>query len=241
VGARAFVVVTSRRSRWRAYLLLSRVSNLPTVWTNVLAGTLVASVTPDWRATVMTAAAMSLFYTGGMFLNDAFDEAVDRVERPERPLPAGDVGRVEVFGLGAALLAAGLALLPFDRTVWLWGFALAAAILLYDLRHKGVRYAPLVMGLCRGLVYCVAAAAASRVTLAVLGSAAVMMSYVSGLTIVAKLAGPRARWLVPLLIAAISLVDAAVIAIASSSPQLAWLALLGFPATLALQRVVPGD
>jgi hypothetical protein len=29
-----------RRPRWRAYLLLSRVSNLPTVWTNVLAGCL---------------------------------------------------------------------------------------------------------------------------------------------------------------------------------------------------------
>jgi 4-hydroxybenzoate polyprenyltransferase len=233
--------VTSHRPRWRSYLLLSRVSNLPTVWTNVLAGTVVASVTLDWRSTVTTAAAMSLFYTGGMFLNDAFDETVDRVERPERPLPAGDVGRAEVFGLGAALLAAGLALLPFDRTVWLWGFGLGAAILLYDVRHKGVRYAPLVMGLCRGLVYCVAAAAASHVTVAVLVSAAVMISYVSGLTVVAKLAGPRARWLVPLLIAAISLVDAAVIAIASSSYQLAWLAALGFPATLAFQRVVPGD
>jgi 4-hydroxybenzoate polyprenyltransferase len=90
-------------------------------------------------------------------------------------------------------------------------------------------------------VYCVAAAAAGGVTLTALVSAAALVSYVSGLTVVAKLAGSRARWLVPVLIAGISLLDAAVIAIASWSYALALLAALGFPLTLALQRVVPGD
>jgi len=233
--------VTAHRPRWRAYLLLSRVSNLPTVWTNVLAGTVAASLAPEWRPTIVVAAAVSLFYTGGMFLNDAFDAAIDWAERPERPIPAGDVERWEVFALGGGLLAGGLLLLPRDGTVWILGFALVAAILLYDFRHKGARYAPLVMGLCRGLVYCVAAAAASDVTTAAIMGAAVMTLYVSGLTVVAKLAGHRARWLVPLLIAAISLVDAVVIAAVSSSYDLALLAAVAFPLTLALQRVVPGD
>jgi 4-hydroxybenzoate polyprenyltransferase len=58
---------------------------------------------------------------------------------------------------------------------------------------------------------------------------------------VAKLAGANARWLVPLLIAGISLVDAAFIAIVSGSQVLALLAALGFPLTLFLQRFVPGD
>jgi len=233
--------VSSHRPRWRAYLLLSRVSNLPTAWSNVLAGTVTASLASDWRPTLMVAVAVSLFYTGGMFLNDAFDAAIDRAERPERPIPAGNVDRGEVFAIGGGLLAGGLFLLPFDRRAWLFGFALVAAILLYDFRHKGVRYAPLVMGLCRGLVYCVAAAAAGGVTFAALVGAAVMTSYVSGLTVVAKRAGSRARWLVPVLIAAISLVDAVVIATVSWSYELALLAATGFPLTLALQRVVPGD
>jgi hypothetical protein len=68
-----------------------------------------------------------------------------------------------------------------------------------------------------------------------------MTSYVGGLTVVARLSGARARWLVPILIAAISLVDAVVIAAVSSSYGLALLAATGFPLTLALQRVVPGD
>jgi 4-hydroxybenzoate polyprenyltransferase len=222
-------------------MLLSRVSNLPTVWSNVLAGTMASSLAPDWAPALIVAAAAALFYTGGMFLNDAFDAAVDREERPERPIPAGDVDRREVLAIGGGLLGAGLLLLPLDRRVWLFGAALVGAIVFYDFRHKGVRYAPLVMGLCRGLVYCLAAAAAGGVTLAALIGAAIMTSYVSGLTVVARLAGARARWLVPILIAAISLVDAVVIAAVSSSYGLALLAATGFPLTLALQRVVPGD
>jgi 4-hydroxybenzoate polyprenyltransferase len=241
MGARPPHAVSWPRPRWRAYLLLSRVSNLPTVWSNVLAGTVTASLAWDWRLTLVVAVAMSLFYTGGMFLNDAFDAAIDRAERPERPIPAGNVERGEVFALGGALLAGGLFLLPRDRSVWLFGGALVVAILLYDFRHKGARYAPLVMGVCRGLVYCVAAAAAGSVTVAALIGATIMTSYVVGLTVVARHAGARARWLVPLLIAAISLVDAVVIATVSSSYGLALLAAAGFPLTLAMQRVVPGD
>ena len=30
---------------------------------------------------------LSLFYVGGMYLNDAFDAGVDALERPERPIP----------------------------------------------------------------------------------------------------------------------------------------------------------
>jgi hypothetical protein len=53
------------------------------------------------------------------------------------------------------------------------------------------------------------------------GIAAIVITvYVAALTVVARLAGPSARWLVPALIAAISLVDAAIIAI--SAPL--WLA-----------------
>jgi hypothetical protein len=41
--------------------------------------------------------AMSLFYTGGMYLNDAFDREFDARSRPERPIPAGQVSAQAVF------------------------------------------------------------------------------------------------------------------------------------------------
>jgi 4-hydroxybenzoate polyprenyltransferase len=235
----------ARRPRWRAYLLLARISNTPTVWSNVLAASTVAGaaaggpvLTPT---TVLVVLAASLFYTGGMFLNDAFDAAIDRVQRPERPIPRGDAGLGEVFGVGAVCLVLGLALLP-NSLSRLVGVALAAAILLYDYSHKSNPVAPIIMGACRALVYGVAAAAFDVVPTALVVGAIVMWVYVAGLTVVARMAGARARWLVPLLIAAISLVDAAFIVIAvPSNASLAAVAALGFPLTLLLQRWVPGD
>jgi hypothetical protein len=67
------------------------------------------------------------------------------------------------------------------------------------------------------------------------------ISYVASLTVVAKMAGPSARWLVPLLIAGISIVDAIFILVVSSSSALALAAASGFGLTLFLQRWVPGD
>lgn len=240
MGATADRVVRASRPRWRAYLLLARVSNLPTVWTNVLAGMalVVAFVPWDWYAWV--ALSVSLFYVGGMFLNDAFDAEIDSRERPERPIPANDVSRREAFIVGAGSLLLGVVMLP-RGTPQLLGLGLAAAIVLYDLRHKGERFAPLIMGLCRGLVYCVAAAAVSSVTTVVTAAALVLIAYVTALTVVAKFAGANARWLVPVLIAGISIVDAMVIVSVTGSLMLSSLAALGFPLTLLFQRVVPGD
>lgn len=236
--------MTSRRPRWRAYLLLARVSNLPTVWTNVLAGTTVAMAPLAGMRLVWLSAAVSLLYMGGMFLNDAFDRHVDAVARPERPIPAGDVGYREVTATGVALLAAGAVVLALGRPGWpvmLWSGLLIAAILYYDYRHKRDRWAPVVMGLCRGLVYCAAAAAvAGSVSLPVAGAALLMTIYVGALSWIARRAGPGTGRLVPYLLAGISLVDAGVI-LAHGPAPLALLAVAGFGLTLALQRVVPGN
>jgi 4-hydroxybenzoate polyprenyltransferase len=233
--------VSTGRPRWRAYLLLARVSNVPTVWSNVLAGIVVAGVEPDTGMYVHMAGAVTAFYIGGMFLNDAFDAEFDARQRPERPIPAGDVTRGEAFAVGSALLATALLWLPRQRATLLLGLVLTAAIVFYDYRHKGVLLAPVVMGVCRGLVYCIAASAVAAVSVAVLLAAAVMTVYVVSLTVIARSAGAHARWLVPVLIAAISLVDAAVISLFAGAGVLALVAGAGFPLTLLLQRVVPGD
>jgi 4-hydroxybenzoate polyprenyltransferase len=112
---------------------------------------------------------------------------------------------------------------------------------LYDARHKLQPLAPIVMGVCRGLVYGLAAASAGSIGAAVLIAAAVLIVYVAALTVVAKMAGADARWLVPLLIAGISIVDAGVILATTGWIWLALLATAGFAATLFLQRFVPGD
>ncbi len=245
--------MTDRRSRWRAYLTLSRLSNLPTVWTNVLAGLAAAGVAPraaefahvlGSQTFARLAVGVSLMYVAGMFLNDLADEGFDRAHRTDRPLPRGDVRRAEVLAIGAGLMVAGMATAasrqPGSLALSCLG-ALAAAIVFYDLHHKGNPYGPLVMGLCRGLVYAVAAAVArGHVPAAVLVAGLVLMGYVAGLTVVAKRLGPAGGAAVPVLLAGISLVDAAVILSCGGGPGLALVAAAGFPLTLVLQRLVSG-
>ena len=232
--------VTVRRSRPRAYLLLARVSNLPTIWTNVLAGTIVSGVAFVWADVGRLCLAISVLYTAGMFLNDAFDRAFDARDRPDRPIPAGDVSAREAFATGWILLAAGLLLVAAggNPASFMWGTVLAAAIVLYNYSHKHNPLGPIVMGVCRGLVYCVAAAS-SAVTPAVAAAATALMVYVAMLTWIAKHVGRSPAWSIPIFIAGISIVDAAVIA-ASGGGWLVWIALAGFPATLLMQRIVPG-
>jgi len=228
-----------RRSRPRAYLLLARISNLPTIWTNVMAAFVVGGASRESLPIAVIAA--SLFYTAGMFLNDAFDAPFDATARADRPIPNGDVPRREVFAIGITLMAAGellLALLPHRMPALLWGMALMFAIVLYDYRHKGQAFGPIVMGACRALVYCVAAAGAlGAVPVSVAIAAMLMWAYIVTLTWIAKT--PGFGYLVPWLLAGICLVDAVMIAVAGE-PGLALIAATGFVLTLACQRVVPG-
>lgn len=229
----------AKRSRLRAYLLLARVSNLPTVWTNVLAAYVCSMAGLESLLTALVS--LSLFYTAGMFLNDVCDVPFDTRARADRPIPNGDVGRAEALAITVVLFVAAAALLwrqPHASPALLWGLALIGAITIYDFSHKGKWYGPIVMGLCRALVYCVAAAGAvGAVPPAVVIAAAVMWVYIIGLTWVAKAA--NLGYAVPWLLAGICLVDALIIA-SRGDLRLAAIAAAGFPLTLALQRVVPG-
>lgn len=186
------------RMSWSVALRLGRVSNLPTVWTNVLAGIVLAGGAVAVRSTALLLVSLSLFYVAGMFLNDAFDRNFDRRHRPDRPIPAGDVAAATVFAYGFGVLAVGLALLialaaaaPVPAGTGARapavGVLLAAAIVLYDGWHKENPVSPLLMGLCRLLVYLIAGlAVAGTLPAPLLLAAVVSLCYLIGLTYVAK-------------------------------------------------------
>jgi 4-hydroxybenzoate polyprenyltransferase len=181
------------RRRLTPYLLLGRVSNLPTVWTNTLAGAALAGADVGPGRLTLLALAFSLLYTGGMYLNDAFDRESDARERPERPIPSGLIGVGRVFTIGFGLLAAGILTVAAATARGAGGAATWSAVLLagvitaYDAWHKANPLSPVVMGLCRVLVYVTAAlAVAGRVGPAVVAGAVVLLCYLIGLTYVAK-------------------------------------------------------
>lgn len=230
-------------------LRLGRVSNLPTVWTNVVAAAALAGAPLARPAVVAAALACSILYVGGMFLNDAFDREIDARERPERPIPAGLVSAREVFVGGFGLLTAGVAMLAVTgRSAngsvlpgGTAGAALAAAIVWYDVRHKDNPLAPLLMGTCRALVYVAAAAALTgAVGAGVVAWAGVLLAYLIALTAVAR--HPRLglqSGLVARLIAGIAIVDGIAVA-GTGHPVAAGWCIAAFVLTLAWQRRVSG-
>ena len=182
---------------WQAWLQLARVSNTPTVVSNTVAGAVLVSAAAPAGTVAVVAVAIALFYTAGMILNDVLDLEVDRRERPERPLPSGQVSRPAALAAVVGLLAAGEALLALEGLEpALAGLGLIALIVLYDAWHKGNALSPVLMAACRALVYVVAGlAVAGALNAELWGAAAVLLAYVVGLTQVAKAEGGiAARW-----------------------------------------------
>jgi len=181
-------VIAVRAPGAHTLLRLGRVSNLPTVWTNVIAGATIASAATSVADIAAAGLAMTAFYVGGMYLNDYFDRDIDASERPGRPIPTGEIGAGIVAAVGFALLAIGVVLLaPFGALAAIWGLVLAAAILLYDVWHKGNLFAPVIMGLCRALVYlATGAAVGGEIRSALIMAATALAAHVVGLTYAAK-------------------------------------------------------
>ncbi len=170
----------------RTLVVLGRVSNLPTVWSNCLAAWLLGGSGP-WNRFGFLCAAATLLYTAGMFLNDAFDVEFDRRYRPERPIIAGNISRRLVWGLSALLLALGwIALSTLGKLPLLWGSALILAIVLYDAVHKRTALAPVLMATCRLLLYLLAASTAGEAASPALWPGLALALYIVGLSYLAR-------------------------------------------------------
>lgn len=136
----------------RPLLRLARIPNVFTACANVVAGVALArGGTFQARDTLLVAASAAL-YTAGMVLNDFFDRHIDAVERPTRPIPAGEVPARVAGLLGSALLVAGVVFAGAHSTpALLTALGVLAAIVAYDAALKSTALGPLAMGSCRAL------------------------------------------------------------------------------------------
>jgi 4-hydroxybenzoate polyprenyltransferase len=177
-------------------LRLGRVSNLPTVWTNVLAGTVLSGSTPALFPLGLLLLAISLFYMAGMYLNDAFDRHFDAAVYTKRPIPSGAVAAGTIFTMGFLGLGAGeLLLIVVGYGIeggqgWppvIAGLSLAATIVYYNAHHKGNPFGPLLMSLCRAQIYLITAlAVAPELSQQVWWGTALLAAYVIGLSYMAR-------------------------------------------------------
>jgi 4-hydroxybenzoate polyprenyltransferase len=234
----------------RAYLELVRVPNLFTAAADVLAGYLsVASVLGVFDGQVLSYLLISTvcLYGGGVVLNDYFDEQLDQVERPERPLPSGRISRAAArrFAIGlfvmGALTAAAVGPIPLALAL---GIALSAAV--YDAIGKHTAFGPLNMGLCRFLNLVLGASAVpgllgERISLALL-----LAVHVTGVTVLSRgevSGGQRSATMVMLAALATVVVSMAMLSLAGYFPDqsylyflVAFLAVVGPPALRAYRE-----
>lgn len=186
-------------AKLRAWLVLTRGSNLPTVWSNLAVGWAVSFVYSEsippffWLIGGLVGlwVGVSFTYVGGMILNDAFDAQWDRERRSQRPIPAGLVSERAALVVGFLCLLLGIfftsvsAVQGHGRAVLLLSLALTACVLVYDRWHKGVAWAPAVMGLCRALLPVIGFCAGARI---------VDDPSFSGLALLGLLAHPFVLW-----------------------------------------------
>lgn len=231
----------------KPYIDLCRVSNLPTVWTNALAAIVLCGAPFSWHPFLVLAFSMSLFYSGGMCLNDMIDLNTDSTGKPFRPLPSGRLTRRKASFFTAALFLAAMSLLfelPHAAAIPA-GALLLAFIVAYDVLHKAHPSSVFLMASCRLMVFVVSSLAVSgKVGVFVAAAGALQFLYILAVSVTARLenrlGNARGLPVIPTMLACISLLDGIVMAVLASP---AWLA-AGAGGTVLTglgQRCVRGD
>ncbi|MDN3654024.1 UbiA-like protein EboC [Ferruginibacter paludis] len=143
-----------------AYLKLMRPANIVTSIADVLAGVAISGffmqqgLLADWILPLILLCISTIgLYGGGVVFNDVFDAELDKIERPERPIPMGIITIKEATLLGIILLLMGIITAFFVNLVS--GFLatiIAVSAIVYNKWGKHRSFlGPLNMGLCRGL------------------------------------------------------------------------------------------
>ena len=154
----------SRSGFAHAWLSMLRISNAPTVVSQVLSGAAVgcyalpAGTTLPLGALVLVLVGVPLSYLAGMILNDVFDAQIDATERPDRPIPSGRISLFIARFVGVSMLLIGISMLAVASPATLpWAIVLGVCILAYDVLHTLSAASFVLMASCRGLVPVIAA------------------------------------------------------------------------------------
>jgi 4-hydroxybenzoate polyprenyltransferase len=157
------------------------------VWSNCLAGWILGGE-GGWNGLFLLILGGTCLYTGGMYLNDAFDAEFDRQHRPERPIPSGAITLGEVWGFGVGWMVLGTVFLAICGPITFFlTVLLLASILTYDIVHKAVAFSPFIMALCRFFLFLVASSVGDEgVAGLAIWSSFALAFYIVGLSYVAK-------------------------------------------------------
>ncbi|MGB2868847.1 MAG: geranylgeranylglycerol-phosphate geranylgeranyltransferase [Bacteroidota bacterium] len=148
-----------------AYLELSRPVNVAITFCSIPAASVLAGArSPDWVQVLLAAATGGLVAAGANAVNDSFDVEIDRINRPDRPLPRGALSREEAraFWLITSLIAVGLNLFVNVKALGIVVFAVAVLYYYSAALKRTVFAGNLVVGLLTGMAFIYGAVAVGR-------------------------------------------------------------------------------
>ncbi len=226
---------------------LCRISNLPTVWTNVLTAVVLSGVIFSWFNFLILVLSMSLFYSGGMCFNDICDRDIDRSKKPFRPVPSEKMSVKIACIFTAALFVIALSLLftvPYKAAIYA-GFFLVVIIIAYDIFHRSQPLSVFLMATCRLMIFVVSALAVSGAVGSFVAIAGLLQFlYTLAISAAARRENrknmPYNFPVIPTMIACISLLDGIILAVLAST---AWLVagIGGAALTHVGQKYIRGD
>ena len=140
------------------YFQLFRISNVFTVPPDIIVGFLAVSIysssSTGYSISDLVTLVFSsvLLYIGGLVLNDLFDIKVDRLERPNRPLPSGRIKKGKAILIIVLFFSIGLVLASIVNPAAL-GIALllVVGIVAYNYKIKNGFLRPYLMAAIRAL------------------------------------------------------------------------------------------
>jgi len=140
------------------FLVLARPANIITAVADILAGAAIVSALSSGLESkslpllLLICSTIGL-YGGGIVLNDYLDRDLDKLERPNRPIPSGQVSPSMALYFAISLSTIGIVcaflVSAFSGSI---AFLIAAFAAIYDRygKHHSL-LGPINMGLCRGL------------------------------------------------------------------------------------------
>jgi len=140
----------------RAFAELSRPMNVAITFVAIPVASILSGGTPSqWLSIILGAVTGSLVAAGANAINDFFDVEIDRINRPDRPIPRGALAPAEARNFWLTVSVVAITLNIFINPLSL-GIAVAAVVILYyySARFKATVVAGnLVVALMTGMAF----------------------------------------------------------------------------------------
>lgn len=183
------------QSKHLIFLKLARPANLVTAVADILAGIAISGIllttALDWelsKAILLLSLSTIGLYGGGIVFNDVFDIKIDRIERPERPLPRGLISLQSAAIYGILLLGMGIiAAFLVNQTAGIVAILISISALVYDKWGKNTKWlGPPNMGLCRGFNLLLGVSILPEMVVELWYLALIPIIYISAITMISR-------------------------------------------------------